>query len=266
MALNRSGIEWCDYTLNPLPFCSRNCWYCYRARSMARLDCPDCRANRPHAHLDRLDALTRPTRRPGIVFVGSMGDIFDPRVRPEWQAALWEAVEKSPHQVVIATKSLDGITPETFPWFGRLGRPWPPNLWLLISAEDQARLDQRMAHALSKLRPGRLGVSLEPALGPYPQLGKWWLDKIRWVVFGGLSGSVMPPSGDWTSMDSLRNAQAHWAREVAGQVAEANRRGYTVALFVKQKPVRLPTPAPRVQEWPPEMLGQALVPKQMEMF
>ena len=43
--MNRSKIEWCDHTWNPITGCLHNCRYCY-ARGMARRFCGDIRLNK----------------------------------------------------------------------------------------------------------------------------------------------------------------------------------------------------------------------------
>lgn len=43
--MNRSKIEWCDHTLNPITGCRRNCEYCYARRMVARFS-GDVRLNK----------------------------------------------------------------------------------------------------------------------------------------------------------------------------------------------------------------------------
>ena len=45
--MNRSGIEWCDHTFNPITGCLTGCPYCY-ARSMVRRFSGDPRTNKQH--------------------------------------------------------------------------------------------------------------------------------------------------------------------------------------------------------------------------
>jgi protein gp37 len=48
---------------------------------------------------------------------------------------------------------------------GAQARPWPDNVWLGTSVEDQLRADERIPHLLSVDAPVRF-VSCEPLLGP----------------------------------------------------------------------------------------------------
>ena len=43
--MNRSKIEWCDHTLNPITGCRHNCEYCYARRMVARFS-GDVRLNK----------------------------------------------------------------------------------------------------------------------------------------------------------------------------------------------------------------------------
>ena len=74
-----------------------------------------------------------------------------------------------------------------------IGAQWPlPNVWVGVSAEDQATLDARMPDLLrcpAKVR----WVSLEPQLGPV-DLRPWLpFDNLQWVVQGGESGPRARP-------------------------------------------------------------------------
>lgn len=80
--MNRTGIEWCDYTWNPLVGCTgpmgdgKHCAFCYAKRFARRQKCELCRAFTPHAHWVRLEQPEH-VKRPSRVFVCSMGDPAD---------------------------------------------------------------------------------------------------------------------------------------------------------------------------------------------
>ncbi len=42
--MNKSAIDWCDFTWNPVTGCPKGCHYCY-ARRQARRFCGDVRLN-----------------------------------------------------------------------------------------------------------------------------------------------------------------------------------------------------------------------------
>ena len=78
---------------------------------------------------------------------------------------------------------------------------WPlPNVWLGISAEDQARADERIPYLLATPAAVRF-VSAEPLLGP---VDLTQINRLDWVIAGGESGpGSRPMHPDWVR--SLRD-------------------------------------------------------------
>jgi DNA repair photolyase len=54
--MNKTKIEWCDATINPVVGCLHNCPYCYARRQARRRknECYLCYEFIPHDHLERL--------------------------------------------------------------------------------------------------------------------------------------------------------------------------------------------------------------------
>ena len=85
---------------------------------------------------------------------------------------------------------------------------WPlPNVWLGVSAEDQARADERIPHLLATPAAKRF-ISAEPLLGAINIIDAMWAGEddpietlnagIDWVIAGGESGPGARPSHpDW---------------------------------------------------------------------
>jgi protein gp37 len=101
---------------------------------------------------------------------------------------------------------------------------WPlPNVWLVVSVEDQKRAGLRI-DPLRRSPAALRGLSLEPLLGPV-DLAPWFGlpdPRIDWVIVGGESG----PGARLMSMD--------WVEAIAEQCAAAG-----VAYFFKQTGSRL---------------------------
>ena len=119
-----------------------------------------------------------------------------------------------------------------------------PNVWLLVSTENQETFDERVPHLLSC--PAVVhGVSAEPLLGPIdlsrylrPQqeaeerprgLIALWRPALRWVIVGGESG------------DNARPCAEAWISNMVKQIRDEQ--GVPVAGFVKQLGSR-PTGSP----------------------
>ena len=79
--MNRTKIEWCDWTWNPIVGCSpasEGCANCYAAAIARRFGMP---WGRPVFRPERLNEPQR-VKKPGRIFVCSMSDIGHERVCP----------------------------------------------------------------------------------------------------------------------------------------------------------------------------------------
>ena len=118
--MNKTNIEWCDSTWNPVTGCRHECEYCYARRIAGRFGkrLPD-RSGYPESHggvhcLDnkingnpypylfdptflpfRLEEPAQKTK-PQTIFVCSMADLFGAWVPDEWIKAVFDACEKAP--------------------------------------------------------------------------------------------------------------------------------------------------------------------------
>lgn len=168
--MNKTRIEWADYTWNPIKgVCPEGCWYCY-ARAMYR------RFKRPETPTLDIAEFKSPIHwadEGKRIFVCSTFELFNP-VADAWRDDIFEVIEyRSDMTFIILTKRPD-----------RIDRPMPPNVWLGVSvtgAEDWYRVRQ-----LSEARARIKFVSVEPFLGHTPDLGKKRI--IDWLIVGRLTG------------------------------------------------------------------------------
>lgn len=92
MSLNKTKIEWCDLSWNPVTGCQHGCHYCYARKVSARFG----RSFAPEFHADRLkDPGLQP--RPSTIFVSSMGDLFGEWVPAQWIVKVLLEVDKNKH-------------------------------------------------------------------------------------------------------------------------------------------------------------------------
>ncbi len=195
---DRSAIEWTEATWNPTTGCdrvSRGCDNCYALTLAKRLKAMgqpryqrdgDPRTSGPGFGLTlHPDSLGLPLtwRRPRLVFVNSMSDLFHAQVPVEFVRQVFEAIAATPqHTYQVLTKRarrLRRLAPSL---------TWPSNLWVGVSVEDADAVDR-----IDDLRdvPAALRfLSCEPLLGPLSDLN---LDGIGWVIAGGESGSNARP-------------------------------------------------------------------------
>ena len=209
----QTKIEWTDLTWNPVTGCTKvspGCKHCYAevmAKRLKLMGQPNYRdafklTLQPHM----LDRPLR-TKKPRMVFVNSMSDLFHKDVPTEYIHRVFEVMEEaSQHTFQVLTKRagrLEVVAPKL---------PWPKNVWMGVSVET-ADYYGRVDH-LRRTPAAVKFLSLEPLLGPLTVLD---LAGIDWVIVGGESGSKARP------MDPA------WVTEVRDKCQDAD-----VRFFFKQ--------------------------------
>lgn len=242
----KSAIEWTDSTWNPVTGCTKvsaGCDNCY-AHVLAhgrlaeiygrRLPILDTAANRSDPFAVRVwpERLNEPRkwRKPSMVFVNSMSDLFHVDVPEDFTRQIFEVMaEEDRHIYQVLTKRPSRMrrfverNSSLFP-----GGVVPPHIWMGTSVEDD-----RVLHRVDQLRGVPAVVrflSCEPLLG---SLAGLQLHEIDWVIGGGESGLGSRP------------CQREWAEELQRLCAEAG-----VAFFWKQWGGRTPKAGGR------ELLGR----------
>lgn len=200
----RSNIEWTEVTWNPVTGCtkvSQGCKNCYAERMAKRLKAMGSARYKDGfsvtLHPDLLDAPQR-WRRPRVVFVNSMSDLFHENIPDAYIARVFETMAACPrHTFQILTKRADRLA-SLAPML-----PWPPHIWMGVSVEDS-----RVMHRIAALRTVPAAVrflSLEPLIGRLENLP---LDGISWVIVGGESGPrARPMKPEWVN-SILRQCRA----------------------------------------------------------
>ena len=190
----RSTIEWTEVTWNPVTGCtkiSQGCKFCYAERMSKRLQAMGVQKYENGfsitVHESTLDdPLT--WKRPRLVFVNSMSDLFHKSVPFSFIEAVFETMNRAPrHTFQVLTKRPRRVALLN----ERLH--WTPNIWLGTSIESERWLERltwlKGTSAQTKF------LSLEPLLGPLPDIQ---LDGIDWVIVGGESGpGARPMEADW---------------------------------------------------------------------
>ena len=193
MALN-SAIEWTESTWNPITGCTKisvGCQNCYAERMAKRLQAMGQRNYRNGfqltLHESMLDLPLR-WKKPQIIFVNSMSDLFHEAVPEEFIHRVFNTMKKANwHQYQILTKRSARLRQLS------AQLPWEKHIWMGVTVENSDYIyridDLRQTHAEIKF------LSLEPLLGPIPELN---LEGIDWVIVGGESGpGARPMKPEW---------------------------------------------------------------------
>ena len=189
-----SNIEWTEMTWNPVTGCikvSQGCKHCYAERMANRLFAMGAERYhngfKPTLHYDLID-LPKRWKKPRVIFVNSMSDLFQDAVPTDFIRRVFETMESCPqHTFQILTKRSERLRE-----IGKL-LPWPQNVWMGVSVEDE-----RVAGRITDLAavPAKVRfLSCEPLIGP---LDKLRLRGIHWVIVGGESGpGARPMRPEW---------------------------------------------------------------------
>lgn len=268
----KSGIEWTDASWGPWRGCSKvseGCQNCYAEREMTKYG-------------KDFNTVTRAARQtfeaplhwkePKKIMVCPWSDFFHPDA-DSWRFEALDIIGQCPqHTFIVVTKrpermveclygkqAHDGMTYG----FGYLcQKSIIPNVWLLVTAENQHRADKRIPELVKIRQYGNwpvLGVSIEPMLGeldlgawlfrhyPCERCGAGWKYNIaeRGINFllrcPNCRGEKVVPRGnetysalDWViigaeSGSDRRPCNLDWVRRVRDDCKAAN-----VPLFIKQ--------------------------------
>jgi protein gp37 len=183
---DKTAIEWTQATWNPTTGCSKltpGCAHCYAERLSFRFGAtrkpwvPAHAAENVVMHPERLSQPLR-WRRPRLIFVNSMSDLFHERVPLSFIERVFDVmVEADRHVFQILTKRHRRLVELSS------SLVWPENVWMGVSIENQ-RWAVR-ADALRSVPAVVRFISAEPLLGPLDDLD---LTDIHWLIAGGESG------------------------------------------------------------------------------
>jgi len=262
-----SKIEWTTETWNVVISCSRvslGCENCY-AETMARRLAGMEHARDRYGHvIDRgrwsgrahlvEEELERPLRwkKPRLVFVSSMGDLFHETVPDDWLRRIFRVMRAADRHVFQIITKREGRL-----WtFLQLFTPPISNVWAGVSAETDFNLRKRLPPLLDSRAAVRF-LSLEPLLEEI-EIPEFWLDRLDWVIVGGESGHLARPCRlEWIESVVhqchavgtpvfVKQLGTHWARgemyeRGVSVLASGDRRGADPSHWPEEL---------RVREWP----------------
>ena len=196
--MNKTKIDWCDSTWNPVTGCLHRCEYCY-ARGIANrfgfgayepnidervLIEPAVSAGKkvpypfnfePTFHKYRLNEYQNKKGR--NIFVCSMADLFGDWVPDEWIEEVFKAChDATQHNYLFLTKN-----PERY---AELGMPCDNYLWYGTSVCKKDDIQKCKYLPLG----GKKFVSIEPILEDLDIIGEPIINYVDWVIIGAETG------------------------------------------------------------------------------
>lgn len=173
--MNRTKIEWTNYSWNPITGCDHGCWYCYAKKLFTRFH----KSFEPTFYPDRLGEPAK-FKKPSKIFVCSVSDLFASWTKDEWREAVLDDICKCPirHTFQLLTKNPERIDKDY---------QFPDNVWVGTTVTHQGEM--RNVSEIREIKAKVKFVSFEPLLGKiFPDLFNN-LSGIDWVIIGKLTGS-----------------------------------------------------------------------------
>lgn len=169
--MQKTKIEWCDYSWNPIKgLCPVGCWYCYARTTYRRFGWDEkiTYDYRPLEHYGKIKSGSR-------VFVCSTFELFNERV-DHFRDSIFSTIKSRPDLTfIILTKMTE-----------RIDRPMPDNVWLGVSVTGNSMRDIFLTEELTKAHAHIKFISFEPILA-LPWLSSLPL-RPDWIIAGRLTG------------------------------------------------------------------------------
>jgi len=221
--MDKTKIDWCDSTWNPVTGCLHRCEYCYARDITKRFgknlpDLSDFASKNKGLHLldNKIDSTPYPfgfeptfhayllnkyiDKKGRNIFVCSMSDLFGDWVPPEWRKEVFGVCQRaSQHNYLFLTKNPNGIPKSSHIYNGVFGRH-SNNYWFGTTITCQKDLEDRL-WPLLQVR-GHSFLSIEPILDKLNLDCIWVSEKNKEVMlslpkktayyFGGGQSCHMP--------------------------------------------------------------------------
>lgn len=184
-----SKIEWTEATWNPITGCTKcsaGCLHCYAATLAKRLKAmKNIRYKNGFDVTVHKDLFSRPLewKKPRMIFVNSMSDIFHEKISDEDILELFATMNKASwHIFQVLTKRperLATLSPQI---------KWTRNIWMGVTVENTDSLFR--VELLKQCGAKTKFISAEPLLESIAQID---LSGIDWLIVGGESGAGYRP-------------------------------------------------------------------------
>ncbi len=180
--MNKTKIEWTNFTWNPVTGCLHGCKYCYARRFEMRF--------RKHFNPTYYEnRLTEPyeKKKPLKIFVCSTSDLFGDWVEASFIQKVIDVARGCPHHTFqFLTKN-----PKRYKEF-----VFPSNVWIGVTVENSEVMKERVDALMAAKFDGVKFVSFEPLMSEIN-----YMPDVSWVIVGALSlgRKKVKPEDKWVA-------------------------------------------------------------------
>jgi protein gp37 len=187
LEMNKTNIEWCDYTWNPVTGCKRGCSYCYAKQIHNRFW-----QNPFEEIVFHQERLLEPQRlkKPSRIFVGSMSDI-EYWTQQQVESVIEVCRNNPQHTFMFLSKRAYSYNGYIFPENCMCGLT-------VTHADDDHDVEQFYGIA----KHTNPFISIEPIMGIFKPFD---YPKLNLIILGAMTGrGATPPKPEW--IDSVQAA------------------------------------------------------------
>ena len=168
--MNRTKIEWCDYTWNPIKgYCPGNCEYCYAHRLYDRFGW-DKTLRLDEDELRRIETLSGSKR----IFVGSTIEMYHPKIPRDWLERIFTVSKLCPDHTFITLSKQTTVQHLI---------EFPMHWWIGVSTTGKFTYLPKMPWNNYNVH----FVCFEPLLQRVDMLILECLHRYDWIIIGGLT-------------------------------------------------------------------------------
>jgi len=191
--VNKSRIEWTDYTINPVKgLCPMACDYCY-ARAMYKRFKWDGTIRFDWSVANDIAKIKEPSR----IFWGSTIELFGSWIDPAWMRLILDYIKEycPQHTHIFLTKQPQNLIQYS---------PFPDNVWIGFSANNPDMFINGLKY-MTQIKSTVKFVSLEPLLDWNSFIGYNAWELLNWVIIGAKSPYSIKTFPKWEWIENIIN-------------------------------------------------------------
>lgn len=208
--MQKTKIEWCDYTWNPVVGCKHGCSYCYARRMNNRFKWIP-KWDEPQFFPERLVEPYK-LKKPATIFVGSICDLFGEWIPREWISLILNVAKDLPlHTFMFLTKN-----PVKY-----VGFLYAENIWLGATVEHK-RFKRRIEDMkyVGEHKIAKTFISIEPILSDFRGVDMYFLNMV--IVGADSSIGAKKPKQEWLDNTSIVHPNIFYKDNIKLLVKEKN--------------------------------------------